>query len=138
MRYARLAFTLTLLALGLVAAPPAEAQTVPCKSAKLTAQTVGTVAANFVSGTAGTANANGGGRFNSTGQLLGRLYLTVCQSKETVSTTAQLRISIAGIYSPAMAWGDCVSYPITDGIVPQLISTEASTKAVVFECSATP
>ena len=36
--------------------------------------------------------------------------------------------------SPGLAWGDCVSYPVPDSVVPRLISSEASTIVSVFEC----
>lgn len=163
-RLAALAVLAACLALALVMAPPAESQASAnaCPTWLQTSGTVGTTPTAFAS-TASTKYATGS--TNALGQLRGRRFITVCQSKSTSSTTAILTIRAdgyayvlypvdAGFYadagavdaglsyidggpnpSPGLAWGDCVSYPITDAAVPYLTSTEASTNWTAFECS---
>lgn len=149
--------------LWLATAPPAEAVegASACPTWKQTRVTVGTSSTSFTN-TAGTLPT--GGRINSLGQLAGRRYITVCQSKATSSTTAVVQVRVdgyafaqypveAGTYadggavdaglayydggpepSPGLAWGDCVSYPVPESVVPRLLSSEASTIVSVFEC----
>lgn len=162
-RLAALAVLAVSLALALVMAPEAESQTAnACATWLQTSGTVGTTPTALAS-TASTKYATG--TTNALGQLRGRRYITVCQSKATSSATAILTVRAdgytfgqypvdAGFYadagavdaglsyydggpnpSPGLAWGDCISYPIGDQTIPYITSTEASTYWTAFECS---